>query len=214
MTTHLLRFFRDSLEPNATVELPGNCTRVVYLCSGTARLRSPGFAAGMSANSAFHGASAFTVIAGPTGAQLHRWELVRAGQPVAGTAMPLLVSALALDAATRYLVRCDRVDFPPGGIAYTHTHRGGGVRCLIAGTIRIDVPGATHEIGPGEPWFEAGPDPVLATASASEDTSFSRVMILPLELLGRSSIRYVLPEDQDKPKRQSYQLFIDEPIET
>ncbi len=37
-------------------------------------------------------------------------------------------------------------------------------------------------------------------------------MILPAALLGKSSIRYVLPEDQDKPKRQTYQLFIDEPI--
>jgi len=214
MTTHLLRFFSDTLEANATAELPGDCNRVVYLCAGTARLRSAGLAAGLSTNTAFHSARDCTVVAGPAGAQLHRWELVRADQSVAGVALPLLESALGLDPATRYLMRCDRVDFPPGGIAYTHTHRGGGIRCLIVGTLRIDVLGATHEIRPGEPWFEAGPDPVLATASESENTSFSRVMVLPVELLGKSSIRYVLPEDQDKPKRQSYQLFIDEPIDT
>jgi hypothetical protein len=31
---------------------------------------------------------------------------------------------------------------------------------------------------------------------------------------GKTSISYVLPEDRDKPKRQTYQLFVDEPIAT
>ena len=44
-------------------------------------------------------------------------------------------------------------------------------------------------------------------------TSFARVMVLPAELRGRSSIRYVLPEDADKPKRQTYQLFVDDLID-
>ena len=35
-------------------------------------------------------------------------------------------------------------------------------------------------------------------------------MILPRELKGKSSIRYVRPEDHDKPKTQSYQVFCDE----
>jgi len=105
------------------------------------------------------------------------------------------------------------VDFPPGGVAYTHTHRGPGIRCLLNGEIRIKVSGAEHVVRPGEAWFEAGPDPVLALASEREPTSFARVMVLPGELRGKSSIRYVLPEDADKPKRQTYQLFVDDPID-
>ncbi|HEX9671932.1 MAG TPA: hypothetical protein VGA12_00690, partial [Burkholderiales bacterium] len=112
-----------------------------------------------------------------------------------------------------YLMRCDRVDFPPGGIAYTHVHRGPGIRCLLAGGIRVEVNGKVHDIAPGGAWFEAGPDPVLATASKAAPTAFVRVMILPRELRGKSSIRYVKPEDADKPKLQTYRVFVDEFIE-
>ena len=35
-------------------------------------------------------------------------------------------------------------------------------------------------------------------------------MILPRELKGKSSIRDVRPEDQDKPNTQRYQVFRDE----
>ena len=37
-------------------------------------------------------------------------------------------------------------------------------------------------------------------------------MILPADLRGKSSIRYVLAEGQGKEKRQTYQLFVDELI--
>ena len=124
----------------------------------------------------------------------------------------MLRSELNLDPKAAYLMRCDRVDFPPGGIAYTHTHRGPGIRCLLAGEIRIKVKGEEQLVRPGEAWFEAGPDPVLALASEREPTAFARVMILPAELRGKSSIKYVLPEDADKPKRQTYQMFVDDPI--
>jgi quercetin dioxygenase-like cupin family protein len=110
-------------------------------------------------------------------------------------------------------MRCDRVDFPPGGIAYTHVHRGPGIRCLLAGNIRVEVNGKAHDIAPGGAWFEAGPDPVLAVASKTGPTAFVRVMILPRELQGKSSIRYVKPEDADKPKLQTYRMFVDEIIE-
>jgi len=36
------------------------------------------------------------------------------------------------------------------------------------------------------------------------------VMILPRELKGKSSIRYVRPEDKAQPKTQRYQVFCDE----
>jgi hypothetical protein len=75
------------------------------------------------------------------------------------------------------------------------------------------VNGQAHDVKPGGAWFEAGPDPVLATASKSVPTAFARVMILPRELRGKSSIRYVRPEDADKPRLQTYRVFVDELIE-
>jgi hypothetical protein len=111
-----------------------------------------------------------------------------------------------------WLVRCDRVDFPPAGIAYRHTHPGPGIRCLLHGSIRIESGGETHEYGPFEPWFESGPEPVLAVASADEETAFVRVMLLPREWEGKRTIRYVDAADDAKPRLQRATVFFDLPL--
>jgi quercetin dioxygenase-like cupin family protein len=211
MGTHALEFFRDQIPAGASLSLPDACPRVLYVRSGSLTARSGAVVATLAPDSAWHGDQACEALAGKAGAEVYRWELWRGtGTSAAGSA---LRSELTLDPKGAYLMRCDRVDFPPGGIAYTHTHRGPGIRCLLAGSIRIRVSSAEHLVRPGEPWFEAGPDPVLALASEHEPTAFARVMILPAELRGKSSIRYVLPEDADKPKRQTYQMFVDDLIE-
>ena len=88
--------------------------------------------------------------------------------------------------AGEWLLRCDRVDFPPGGVAYLHTHPGPGLRVLLKGRIRIDTEGASHEYGPFEWWYETGPDPVFAAASETEETAFVRVLVLP-QRVGREA---------------------------
>ena len=108
-----------------------------------------------------------------------------------------------------WLVRCDRVDFPPGGVAYTHTHPGPGVRVLLKGRIRIETEGTTCEYGPFESWYETGPDPVYAAASESEETAFVRVLLLPVEWEGRRTIRYVDPTDEAKPKLQQAHVYFE-----
>jgi quercetin dioxygenase-like cupin family protein len=213
-----LSLHTDRLAPKAEARL-GSCNRVIYVRDGDAIVRAGAQAAGLAANSAWHGRDAATVIAGTAGATLLRWELGAVGEtPVtfAGegvTSTPSLAHDVELGEAAGYLMRCDRVDFPPGGIAYTHVHRGPGTRCLLAGGIRVEVNGKAHDITPGGAWFEAGQDPVLATASRASPTAFVRVMILPRELRGKSSIRYVQPEDANKPKLQTYRVFVDEFIE-
>jgi hypothetical protein len=37
-------------------------------------------------------------------------------------------------------------------------------------------------------------------------------MILPRELLGKSSIQYVNEDDKAKPKSQQYKIYVDAPI--
>jgi quercetin dioxygenase-like cupin family protein len=107
------------------------------------------------------------------------------------------------------LLRCDRVDFPPGGVAYLHTHPGPGLRVLLHGRIRIETQGARHEYGPFEWWYEAGPDPVFAAASETEPTAFVRVLVLPVEWEGKRTIAYVDPADAEKPKLQSARVFLE-----
>lgn len=218
MPPYTLSLHTDRLEPRAEGRLSG-CSRVVYVREGNTIVRAGTQAAGLAADSAWHARDPVTLIAGTAGATLLRWELnaggdapgALAGEGVAST--PTLAQDVELGEAGGYLMRCDRVDFPPGGIAYTHVHRGPGIRCLLAGGIRVEVKGKMHDIAPGGAWFEAGPDPVLATASRAGPTAFVRVMILPRELQGKSSIRYVKPEDADKPKLQTYRVFVDELIE-
>jgi hypothetical protein len=218
LSTYTLRLRTDRLEPKAEARLTG-CPRVVYVREGDAIVRAGTQAVGLSANSAWHGRDTITVTAGTAGAILLRWELVTGsdapGVPTgAGIgSTPTLAHAVDLQDPGGYLMRCDRVDFPLGGIAYTHVHRGPGIRCLLTGGIRVEVNGKAHDIEPGGAWFEAGPDPVLATASSAVPTAFVRVMILPRELRGKSSIRYVKPEDADKPKLQTYRIFVDEIID-
>ncbi len=107
------------------------------------------------------------------------------------------------------LLRCDRVDFPPGGVAYLHTHPGPGLRVLLKGRIRIETQGASHEYAPFEWWYETGPDPVFAAASETEETAFVRVMVLPAEWEGRRTISYVDPADAEKPKLQTARVYLE-----
>ncbi len=137
-----------------------------------------------------------------------RFELV----PTA-SAEAMLGAPVELGAGEQRLIRCDRVDFPPGGVAYLHTHQGPGIRVLLHGTIRIETAGRSAEYGPLQAWFEPGPEPVFAAASESEPTAFVRCMVLPAHLLGQSSIRYVRDEDATKPKPQRYKVFVDEPLD-
>src|SRR5262245_4151409 len=210
-----LRFWDDQLLAGATATAPPSsplANRIVYVVEGAATVGGRA----LTANSACHVVGPLTVSAGAEGARLWRWELM--GDDRESALGPGHVSRLRFVqpvelAAGPCLMRCDRVDFPPGGIAFTHTHQGPGIRCLLRRRLTVETHRRTMPIRPGEAWFERGPEPVYAAASATEPTSFVRVMILPLTLRGKSSIRYVDPADQDKPKPQSYVVFVDEPIE-
>ncbi|MFZ3248044.1 MAG: hypothetical protein WA214_04065, partial [Pseudolabrys sp.] len=58
----------------------------------------------------------------------------------------------------------------------------------------------------------SGPDAVFAQAASDKPSRFIRVMILPRELAGKSSIQYVNEEDKTKPKSQQYKIYTDAPI--
>jgi quercetin dioxygenase-like cupin family protein len=135
------------------------------------------------------------------------WELGEAASPDAWLTVELDVAGDA------WLLRCDRVDFPPGGVAYRHTHPGPGIRCLLFGAIRIESGGETREYGPFEPWFESGSEPVFAAADQHQSSAFVRVLVLPREWEGKRTIRYVDPADEGKPKLQRATVFFERPIQ-
>ncbi len=135
------------------------------------------------------------------------WRLADGDAPGA-----LLSAEVELDPGTLWLMRCDRVDFDPGGIAYRHTHPGPGIRCLLFGEITIETQGAERTFGPGQPWFESGPEPVLATTSATEPSAFARVLLLPAQFAGQRTIRYVDPADAERPKTQRARILLEVPV--
>ncbi len=205
-----LRLLEDTLAAGASLTLPAPdvYNRVCYVVHGSVSVGGESFAD----DSAWHGKGAATLLAGPHGAALWRFELVHDGRavfPCEGRTLLKLSAPVAL--AGEMLMRCDSVAFPAGGCALLHTHQGPGIRCLIEGGIRIDTDGHSTSHAPGSAWFEAGPEPVFAQA-ANRPSRFIRVMLLPVALRGKSSIAYVREEDRSKPKSQSYKGYVDAPI--
>ena len=222
MASHVLRLITDRLGSKAALDDPlPAINRVLYVAEGMATVTTGDSTATLSANSGWFHAGEIHVAAGADGAVLLRYELVPEPRSDGGTAagagvdsQVTLDAALDLDDAGGYLMRCDKVELPPSGIAYTHTHQGGGIRCLLEGAFNVTVDDDTKVIAPYEAWFEAGPDPVYAWAPDDLPGHFSRVMILPRRLQGQSSIRYVNAEDADKPKLQKYTIYVDAFIDT
>ena len=133
-----------------------------------------------------------------------------AGEGATGGAA--LAVVVELDEARRPLLRCDRVDFPPGAVAYRHVHPGPGVRRLLFGELTVTTAGVTATHRAGDCWFESGPESVYAEASATQATAFVRVMLLPAKWAGRRTIRYTDPADADRPARQRAKVFLEEPL--
>lgn len=128
------------------------------------------------------------------------------------TTAALLQRSVNLDPATEWLMRCDRVDFEPGAVAHRHVHPGPGIRYLLNGQIIIDSDGQVDSYGPGQAWFERGPEPVLATSAPDQSSAFARVLLLPVAYAGQRTIRYVDPADAEKPKTQTATVFCETPV--
>ncbi|SFB21328.1 hypothetical protein SAMN04515620_12650 [Collimonas sp. OK607] len=215
MSSYLLRLYQDILPAdNAPVYLPMGA-RSIYVVDGNVTVELPDCGQHHAQGSAWVGQDAITLLTGPEGARLWRWELLArhassSGELHAapGTESSCKLSAeVELDNGFEWLMRIDRVGFPMGGIAFTHVHQGPGIRCCLNGEITIETEGQTNVFKPGEAWLERGRYPVYAPTTEECETEFIRCLILPRACKGRSSIRYVLAEDAAKPKRQRYHVF-------
>jgi quercetin dioxygenase-like cupin family protein len=124
-----------------------------------------------------------------------------------------LAESIEIAAGDDCIMRCDRVELPPGGIAHLHTHQGPGIRCLVEGRFRVLTNGGLRRVPLYGSWFEPGPIPVRAEAGDAGPAAFVRVMILPVSLKGRSSITYVGEgADETIVKPQRYTVFTDRVI--
>ena len=200
-----LNLFHDRLGPDGPLDAAAARNRIFYVARGSAVIDGRE----QSEDSAWFAAASVSGHAGPQGAEIWRWELSPGGGD-SGNGALLSAPLTTLEMGSGWLMRCDSVALPPEGCAYRHVHQGPGIRCLLEGGIRIETGGQAHAYGPGEAWFEDGVTPVFAQAAAEAPMRFIRVMILPRALKGERSIRYVDGADRDKPKRQTYKIYIDE----
>ena len=211
----VLRLYEDVLSSADNVEfrLPP-MPRFIFVVHGSAAIGD----APVNEGEAWQSEAEVTVKPGTAGVTCWRWELGRGDQGSTTANAPGMTTHEKLTAFLEtlpkgdLLMRGDSVAFPPGGCAYLHRHQGPGIRCLIEGGIRIDTHGRSTSLGPGGAWYESGPDAVFAQASSDRPSRFIRVMILPRELHGKSSIQYVNEEDKAKPKLQQYKIYADAPI--
>ena len=211
----VLRLYEDVLSSaqNVAFQLPP-LPRFIFVVHGSAAIADRT----LNEGEAWQGETAVTVAAGASGVTCWRWELARGDHGSTTANGPGMITHEKLTAFLEtlpkgdLLMRGDSVAFPPGGCAFLHRHQGPGIRCLIDGGIRIDTHGRSTSFGPGGAWYESGPDAVFAQAAADRPSRFIRVMILPRDLMGKTSIQYVNVEDQAKPKSQQYKIYADAPI--
>ena len=124
---YALRLCEDTLGISGRYSLLA-LNRVLYVRRGALVTVTGAREVPVLADQAWHGVGACEVGAGGAGATVLRYELIRGSAPVGGpgsAAKVLLEHTIDLDPRAEYLMRADRVDFAPGGVALPHRHRGG-----------------------------------------------------------------------------------------
>lgn len=221
MSDLILRLHEDRLpEGCPPIHLPA-LPRSVYVRSGGLAVDGHDQGQWLGEGHASVAQGETTLINGGEETILWRWELSDAAVsgPGALPSAPAATSTLKLEAPVQldprfsWLMRCDRVEFPPAGVALTHVHQGPGIRICLSGEIRIETLGQAHAYPAGEAWFELGHAPVLAPTTEREPTSFIRCFLLPRQVKGRSSIRYVHAADAAARKVQQYRVFAERYID-
>src|SRR5262245_44068036 len=218
---YTLELIRDTVAASARAFHPLPLNRILFVTSGEIVVTSEGKESRLEGNQGWHSPNACVIVAGPQGAVVLRYQLRPDGDsasvatPAVGVvSASLLAHSVDLDPAQPYLIRNDRVDFDPNGVALPHRHKGGGIRCLIEGRLDLRVEGhPPRSIEPGQAWFESGREPVYAAADPAVPTSFVRVPILPRAIRGQSSIMYVDPAAAAPGRPRRYTVYVDEPIE-
>ena len=215
MSRYCLQLFEDRLEPHSPPVYLPSAARALYVREGGVQIEKADSARHVAGGAAWLGDGPLALATAADGCTVWRWELVGEARPSSGhlataptaRSAEKLASVIELDDAQEWLMRLDRVTFPPGGVALTHVHQGPGIRCVLRGEITIVANGASETRRAGEAWLELGHEPVLAPTTDAESTTFIRCMLLPRACKGRPSIRYVRTEDRAKPKPQDYLVF-------
>ncbi len=214
-----LNFYHDQLGAAGAASAPlPPAHRILYLRHGSARINGKA----MKADEAAYESGPVTLASAGEWCQIWRWELapVNAAPVLAeGTEilsmlrMARVISTLAMNGGTRWLLRLDQITAAAGRIADRHQHPGPGIRCLKEGSFNVQQDAeSARALAPGDAWWETGSDTVIAWSSRQMAARFLRGMVLPPEWEGRMTGTWLSGETATPPKG-TWKLYVDRVVE-
>ena len=99
-------------------------------------------------------------------------------------------------------MRCDRVDFPLGGVAYRHTHPGPGIRYLLHGGLEIETRGARPRLRARRRLVRERARSGRGARLGAPETAFVRVLRAARRVGGKADDPLRRPADDELPKLQ------------
>jgi hypothetical protein len=174
----------------------------------------------MTADEAIYCDGPVTLQASADWSQVWRWELALPNTApslldgtnvFSGLRMSRVITHMPLLDGSRWLFRLDQITSAAGRIADRHQHPGPGIRCLLEGTFNVESVESHRGLMPGDPWYETGPDTVVAWGARTMPAKFLRGMILPVEWEGKVTGTW-LSGQVAQPRPGNWRLLVDKII--
>jgi hypothetical protein len=212
-----LHLFHDQVgDGGASAEPLPPAHRLLYVRHGSAVING----ATMQSNEAVYSDGRVTLAAASGWSQVWRWELAlpNAAPALHGGSnilslprMSRVITHMPLTDGSRWLFRLDQISSAAGRIADRHQHPGPGIRCLLEGTFNVESVESHRDLAPGDPWYETGPDTVVAWGARTMAAKFLRGMVLPVEWEGKVTGTW-LSGEAAKPRPGNWRLLVDKVI--
>ena len=185
---YTLRLYHDRYAPDSTTEEDLEAQHsIAYVLNGSVTINGKALAA----DEALYVKDVAQVEAGPEGASVWRWELVRTDDPnnlawgdgvTSRLRMSRRIRMFELVPTSKWLFRLDSI-YNNQGSTGLHSHPGSGIRCMLKGHLRVesDKGESSDNWLTGDCWYEEGSYPLVSTSDAGETADFLRGMVLPPE---------------------------------
>lgn len=185
---YTLRLYHDSYSPDSrTAEDLEAQHSIAYVLKGSATVNGRALAE----DEALYCKDVTAVEAGPEGATIWRWELVRTDSPnslahgdgvLSRLRMSRRIRMFELVPTSKWLFRLDCI-YNNRGSTGLHSHPGSGIRCMLNGHLRVESEKGECSDNrlTGDCWYEEGSYPLVSTSDPGETADFLRGMVLPPE---------------------------------
>ncbi len=185
---YTLRLYHDTYAPDSmTADDLEAQHSIAYVLQGSATINGQALAA----DQAVYVKDVAAVEAGPEGATVWRWELVRTDDPnnlawgdgiTSRLRMSRRIRMFELVPTSKWLFRLDSI-YNNQGSTGLHSHPGSGIRCMLKGHLRVESEKgeSSDNSFTGDCWYEEGSYPLVSTSDPGETADFLRGMVLPPE---------------------------------